>query len=101
MIYVSGRIIGPFHKTVKIWLSHLDIQPGDYQIFVKIRIIGYNPRDFTINQISHNIAMKVGRTVRWDDAKEEIIGDRDASKLPAKEYRAPWDRESKDVLPKV
>jgi len=48
LICVSGRIIGPFHQTVKIWSSHLDIQPGDNQIFVKLRIIGYNPRDFTI-----------------------------------------------------
>jgi predicted dehydrogenase len=48
-----------------------------------------------------NIAMKVGRMVRWDDAKEEIIGDRDASKLLAKDYRAPWDRELKAALPKV
>jgi len=48
-----------------------------------------------------NIAMKVGRAVRWDDAKEDIIGDRDASKLLVKEYRAPWDRELKSALPKV
>ncbi|MCI0525749.1 MAG: hypothetical protein L0Y75_10840, partial [Acidobacteria bacterium] len=48
-----------------------------------------------------NIAMKVGRTIRWDDAKEEIVGDREASKLLVKEYRAPWDRELKAVLPKV
>jgi len=48
-----------------------------------------------------NIAMKVGRTVRWDDAKEEIVGDREASKMLVKEYRAPWDRELKAVLPKV
>jgi hypothetical protein len=28
---VSGRIISPFHKTVKIWSSHLDIRPADHQ----------------------------------------------------------------------
>jgi hypothetical protein len=49
LICVSGRIIGPFHKTVKIWSIHLDIQHGANQIFVKVRIIGYNPREFTIN----------------------------------------------------
>jgi len=48
-----------------------------------------------------NIAMKVGRTVRWDGAKEEIIGDGDASRLLAKEYRGPWDRELKAALPKA
>jgi len=50
LICVSGRIIGPFHQTVKIWSIHLDIQSGANQIFVKIRIIGYNPRDFTIKR---------------------------------------------------
>ncbi len=48
-----------------------------------------------------NIAMKLGRSVRWDDAKEEIIGDREASKMLVKAYRAPWDKELKAVLTKV
>jgi hypothetical protein len=30
---VSERIIGPFHKTVKIWSSHLDIWPSTINIF--------------------------------------------------------------------
>jgi predicted dehydrogenase len=47
-----------------------------------------------------NIALKVGRTIRWDDAREEVIGDREASKLLVKDYRAPWDREFKAVMPK-
>jgi predicted dehydrogenase len=46
-----------------------------------------------------NIALKVGRTIRWDDTKEEIIGDREASKLLIKDYRAPWNRELKTALP--
>lgn len=47
-----------------------------------------------------NIALKLGRTIRWDDAKEEIIGDREAAKLLVKEYRAPWDRELRAALSK-
>ena len=31
----------------------------------------------------------------------QIIGDRDASKMLVKDYRAPWDRELKAVLPKM
>lgn len=45
-----------------------------------------------------NIALKLGRTLRWDETKEEIIGDREANKLLVKEYRAPWDRELKAAL---
>ena len=47
-----------------------------------------------------NIAMKLGRTLRWDDKKEEVIGDREANALLVKPYRAPWERELKAILPK-
>ena len=36
------------------------------------------------------ISMLTGRKIKWDVAKEEIIGDADASKLLTREYRAPW-----------
>jgi hypothetical protein len=36
------------------------------------------------------ISMLTGRKIHWDVAKEEIIGDADASKLLTREYRAPW-----------
>ena len=37
-----------------------------------------------------NIAMKVGRTLRWDAAKEEITGDKEANGLLSRPYRKPW-----------
>jgi hypothetical protein len=36
------------------------------------------------------ISMRTGRKIRWDVAKEEIIGDDEAGKLLTREYRAPW-----------
>ncbi len=33
---------------------------------------------------------KVGRSLNWDGAKEEIIGDEAATKLMSRPYRAPW-----------
>jgi len=45
-----------------------------------------------------NIAMKVGRTVRWDPARREVVGDPEASRLLTKEYRAPWDKELRALL---
>ncbi len=36
------------------------------------------------------IAMLVGRKIKWDAAKEVIIGDEEASKLLTRSYRAPW-----------
>ncbi len=48
-----------------------------------------------------NIALKVKRTIRWNDSKEEIINDREASTLLVREYRSPWDRELKSAMPKA
>jgi hypothetical protein len=36
------------------------------------------------------IASVVGRTLKWDAAKQEIIGDAEASKLITPPLRAPW-----------
>jgi predicted dehydrogenase len=36
------------------------------------------------------IAMRTGRTIKWDAKKEVIVGDKDASKLLTREYRGPW-----------
>jgi predicted dehydrogenase len=37
-----------------------------------------------------NISWLVGRKVRWDAAKEQVIGDAEADALVNKPYRAPW-----------
>jgi predicted dehydrogenase len=37
-----------------------------------------------------NISMRLGRTLRWDAEKEEIVGDSEANRLLSKPYRKPW-----------
>jgi predicted dehydrogenase len=37
-----------------------------------------------------NIAYRVGRTIRWDAQKAQIIGDKEANALLARNWRAPW-----------
>jgi predicted dehydrogenase len=44
-----------------------------------------------------NIALRVGRRIRWDADKEEILGDPEAAKMLVREYRAPWDAELKNL----
>ena len=44
----------------------------------------------TATCILANLSMKLGRTLKWDAAKGEIIGDQEANKLLARAYRAPW-----------
>lgn len=36
------------------------------------------------------IALLTNRTIKWDAAKERIVGDKEASKLLSRPYRAPW-----------
>jgi predicted dehydrogenase len=42
-----------------------------------------------------NIALRLGRRLRWDAEREEIVGDAEASRWLVRPYREPWDRELK------
>ncbi len=37
-----------------------------------------------------NIATRLGRSLKWDAEKEEIIGDREANQMVSRPYRKPW-----------
>ncbi len=37
-----------------------------------------------------NLAMQLGRTLTWDPATHQVVGDAEANKLLARPYRAPW-----------
>jgi predicted dehydrogenase len=40
-----------------------------------------------------NLSLRLGRKLKWDAAKEEILDDTEANRLLVRPYRAPWDRE--------
>jgi predicted dehydrogenase len=44
-----------------------------------------------------NLSLRLGRRLRWDARKEEVIGDAEANRLLLRPYRAPWDRELKSL----
>jgi hypothetical protein len=44
----------------------------------------------TASCIIANMAMKLGRTLRYDPKTHKIIGDDEATKLLKRPYRAPW-----------
>lgn len=46
-------------------------------------------RSATVCHLS-NIAIDVGRKIKWDPEREEVIDDSDAQQLVSKAYRAPW-----------
>jgi hypothetical protein len=45
-----------------------------------------------------NMSLKLGRSIRWDPDKEQVIGDKEAAAMCVKPYRAPWDKALKDAL---
>jgi len=47
-----------------------------------------------------NLSLKLGRTLAWDEAKQDVVADAEASRLLTKEYRSPWDRELHAALPR-
>ncbi|MEZ5399254.1 MAG: Gfo/Idh/MocA family oxidoreductase [Bryobacteraceae bacterium] len=45
-----------------------------------------------------NISLRLGRQVRWDAAREEIPGDREANAMLERPYRKPWDQVLRSLL---
>ncbi len=37
-----------------------------------------------------NLAVRTGRKITWDPAREEVVGDSEAAKMVSRPYRAPW-----------
>jgi len=44
----------------------------------------------TASCILANLSMQVGRSLTWDPAKHQVVGDDEANKLLRREYRKPW-----------
>ena len=44
----------------------------------------------TASCIMANIARRTGRTLVWDPAKHQIVGDAEANRMLHRPYRAPW-----------
>jgi len=44
-----------------------------------------------------NISLRLGRKVRWEAEREEIVGDAEASAMLARPYRKPWDQALEDL----
>jgi hypothetical protein len=45
-----------------------------------------------------NIALRLGRTVRWDAKQETVLDDAEAMAMLERPYRAPWDKELKALI---
>jgi len=61
---------------------------------VKSRKDPYFPVDIghRVSSVCHlaNIAIKLGRKLKWDPAKEEFVNDAEANAMRARPMRSPW-----------
>ncbi len=44
-----------------------------------------------------NLSLRLGRSLKWDPVKEEIVGDREANAMLERPYREPWARMLKSL----
>ncbi len=77
--------------------THLDSLAAHAQVFLDaIRNDRRPPADVEHGHFATNpghlmnIAWKVGRKIRWDAEKEQVLDDPEANALVSKPYRAPW-----------
>jgi predicted dehydrogenase len=45
-----------------------------------------------------NVSLRVGRKLKWDPVKEEIVGDKEAAAHMRRPYRKPWDQVLRSLL---
>jgi predicted dehydrogenase len=45
-----------------------------------------------------NMSLRLGRSIRWDPDKEQVIGDKEAAAMCVRPYRAPWDGVLKSLV---
>ncbi|MBL7141072.1 MAG: Gfo/Idh/MocA family oxidoreductase [Planctomycetes bacterium] len=76
---------------------HLLQDKHHYQNFLKAVLARRTPAsdiDSAVQSdiMSHlgDIAIRTGRTIRWDPAKETIVGDDEAARMLTRDLRAPW-----------
>ena len=77
--------------------AHVDSIAAHAQVFLDaIRNNQRSPADIEHGHFATNpghlmnIAWKVGRKIRWDAEKEEVLDDAQANALVTKPYRDPW-----------
>lgn len=101
---------GKFETSNKEWMAEMKQKDADQTLAINlykspghgqefIDCIKSRKRTLTPVEIAHrsqtpghlgHIAALTGRKLKWDAAKQEIIGDAEATKLLSRKMRAPW-----------
>jgi predicted dehydrogenase len=74
------------HNLKLLWADFLDAIDGGKQPVAGIE----RAHRSSVLPLLGMLSLKLGRSIRWDGAKEEVVEDAEANKLLARPYRAPW-----------
>ena len=101
-IFVSRKVLestpaGLIHEPLGKDDTHLYVSKDHYENWldcIKTRKkpicdVAIGHRSATVCHLG-NIAIRLGRPIRWDPVKEQIVGDTEAAAMQSRPYRAPW-----------
>ncbi len=87
VIHEEPKLNAPNEQNIKeLWADFLDAIKKRSRPLCDIEIIHRSTNMSLLGMLS----LKLGRSVEWDGEKEVIVGDPEANKLLAREYRKPW-----------
>ncbi len=87
-IHEDARLNSPDDQNIKeLWADFLDAIKTGRRPVSDIEEIHFSTNVSLLGMLSY----RLGRSVMWDGAKEECIGDEEANKLLRREYRKGWE----------
>jgi predicted dehydrogenase len=79
------------HNLLPLWANFMDAIDGKAKPVAGIE----TSHRSSVMPLLGMLSYKLGRSIRWDGEKEQVIGDVAANQLLSRQYRAPW------VYPKI
>jgi len=88
VIEQKAQLHEPDQQNIKeLWADFLDAIKTGRRPISDIEAIHYSTNVSLLGMLSY----KLGRSIRWDGEKEQVIGDAEANKLLSRKYRKGWE----------
>jgi len=88
VIEQKAQLHEPDQQNIKeLWADFLGAIKSGKKPISDIEEIHHSTNVSLLGMLSY----KLGRSIRWDGKKEQVIGDSEANKLLSRKYRGPWE----------
>ncbi len=86
-IHEDAKLHSPDNQNIKeLWADFLDAIKTGRKPVSDIEEAHYSTNVSLLGMLSY----KLGRSIEWDGAKEQVVGDAEANKMLSRQYRSPW-----------